>query len=163
MGVFSLNEVRMYFLNTTAPDRPIEEKYITEILGERKSFLQEEDALLYLFDRDFKTFKYLTKEAIKYKDLKNLPTYEFWHIGNRVGYLLYDYQPYINENNEVKKRKAFVWRFVGFGQSCFAQNREELKGKIMTLIDYYKEDPENRGFNIYPYYTKHFRTEQSIK
>ena len=152
-----MNEGRLYFLNTPDPNRPIEEKYITEIEGQRKSFVREEDALLYIFDNGVRTYKYLTKEALKYKDFNKLPTYEFWHIGNRVGYVLYHFEPYVDENNEVKKRKAFVWRFVGFGRSCFSQNREELKEKITKLINHYKEDPEERGFNIYPFYTKHYR------
>ena len=152
-----LIEGRIYYLNTPDPYRPLEEKYIAEVDGHRKSFALEEDALLYIYDSGVRTFKYLTKDALKYMNLNKLPTYEFWHIENRVGYVLNDFQLYIDENNEVKKKRAFVWRFVGFGRSCFADNQEELRRKVNKWIKHYQEDPVNYGYNNYPYYTKCYR------
>lgn len=153
-----MSEAFLFYFNEPDPNRPIENKYVTQINGERKSFMNEEDALLYLFDHGIKTYKYLTKEPEKYKsDITKLLTYEFWHIENRVGYVSYDYQPYIDSGGSVKKKRAYVWRFVGFGRSCFAPTKEELEEKVRKLIQEYKRDPDNRGFNTYPFYTKHFR------
>lgn len=160
-----LTEGKLYFLNKPNPNRPIEDKYIAEIEGQRKAFEKEEAVMLFLFDNGVRTYKYLTKEDLEYKDLKkhlkNSPTYEFWKIENRVGYVSYSFELYVDGNGEVKQRKAFVWRFIGFGRSCFAQRQEELKEKVTELIKYYKEDPEKRGFNTYPFYTKHYRPKES--
>lgn len=151
----------LYFLNKIDPNRPIEEKYIAEIGTERKSFVQKEDAMLYLFDNGVRTYQYLTKEASEYKEISKVPRYEFWHIENRVGYVFYDYEHYIDENDVIKKRRAFVWRFVGFGRSCFASTKEELEEKVRLLILEYKADPEEHGYNIYPFYTRYFRENSS--
>src|SRR5690606_9613829 len=104
-----------------------------------------------------KNFRRLTKEIYEYKDSTKLPIYEIWHIENRVGYVLYDYEPYLDENNNVKKRRAYVWRFIGFGRSCFAKTQEELKEKVLKLIHQYNNEPDEYGYNLYPYYTKHYR------
>lgn len=152
-----MTEGRLFLLNKPDPNRPVEEKYVAEINGERKSFIHQEDAMLYLFDNGIRTYKYLTKEVSEYADLKKVQTYEFWHIKNRVGYVLFDYEPYVDEDNKVKKRKAYVWRFVGFGRSCFATTEEELKEKVFSLINHYREDPENKGYNRYPFYNRHNR------
>lgn len=152
-----MKEGKLYFLNKPDPTRPIENKYVAEFEDQKKSFIHKEDALLYLFDNNVKTYKYLTKEANEYKDLSKVPTYELWHIKNRVGYVLYDYEFYEDENKEIKKRRAYVWRFVGFGRSCFAETIEELKEKVSVLINHYQEDPDECGHNVYPFYTKHYR------
>jgi hypothetical protein len=147
----------LYFLNTPDPNRPIEEKYIAEVNGLTKSFINKEDAMIYLFDHGIRTFKYLTKNLSEYKDYRKLPIYEFWHLDNRVGYVLFDIEHYVDENDEIKKRKAYVWRFVGFGCSCFAPTSEELEAKVLTLILQYKADSEECGHNTYPFYTKYYR------
>lgn len=143
----------------TAPDplRPIEEKYVTEINGKRNSFISEEDAMLYLFDSGIKNFYRLTKELTEYKDPSKLPLYEFWHIENRVGYVLHEYELYVDENDEVKRRKAYSFRFVGFGRSCFAKTKEELEIKVRELINEYNNAPEEKGYHTYPYYTQYYR------
>src|SRR5690625_4407788 len=107
----------------TKPDplRPMEEKYVTDINGKRESFVKEQDAMLYLFDQGIRKFHHLTKELTEYKDSSKLPLYEFWHIENRVGYVLHEYELYVDENNEVKRRRAYSFRFIGFGRSCFAE------------------------------------------
>ncbi|MCM3667911.1 exonuclease domain-containing protein [Mesobacillus maritimus] len=74
---------------------------------------------------------------------------------------MYDYEPYVDGKNEVKKRRAYVWRFVGFGRSCFAPSKEELKKKVQELIDGYKEDSEGYGYNAYPYYTRYYRNQKN--
>jgi hypothetical protein len=71
------------FLNTPDPIRPIEEKYIAEVNGLTKSFINKEDAMIFLFDHGVRTFKYLTKAISEYKDYRKLPTFEFWHLDNR--------------------------------------------------------------------------------
>jgi hypothetical protein len=152
-----LVEGKLYLFNKPDPNRPIETKYVTEIEGQRKYFVHQEDALLYLFDSGVKTYKFLTKEDREYKDLTKLLTYELWHIKNRIGYVQYDFESYIDEDDEVKRRRAFVWRFVGFGRSCFAKTKEELEEKVLLLINHYNEDPEASGHNTYPYYTRHYR------
>ena len=157
-----MTEGRLYFLNKPDPSRPIEEKYIAEINNLRKSFINQEDALLYLYDNGVKTYKSLTKEALEYKDIKKLPTFEFWHIENRVGYVLHTYKPSVNENAENKRKKSFVWRFIGFGKSCFSDTKEELATEVQSLIAHYKKDPENRGFNTYPFYTRHYRVQGDL-
>lgn len=62
-----MSEGILFFFTKPDPFRPIEEKYVTEINSERKSFLHEDDAMLYLFDNGIKTFKRLTKETHEYK------------------------------------------------------------------------------------------------
>lgn len=152
-----MTEGRLYFLNKLDPNRPIEEKYVTEIDGIRNSFISQDDAMLYMFDNGIRKYKYLTKEEIEYKDFTKIPTYEFWHILNRVGYVLYDFEPYLDKSGNVKKRRAYVWRFIGFGRSCFAETEEKLKQKVVLLIEKYNKGPEDRGYNRYPYYIKHWR------
>lgn len=155
-----MSEGNLYFFNKPHPTRPIEEKYVTEIEGQRKSFIHQEDALLFLFDNGVSTYKSLTRETSEYKDINKVPTFEFWHIGNRVGYVLYGFEPYVDEMNEIKRRKAFVWRFIGHGRSCFAETKDELEDKILSLISQYTEDFEERGYNIYPFYTRHYREQK---
>ncbi len=155
-GVY-LSKGILYYFKKPDPNRPIGENYVTEINNFRKSLVKEEDAMLYLFDNKVKFFHRLTKELQDYKNQTNLPLFEFWQIKNRVGYVLYDYEHYINELGEVKKRSAYVWRFIGFGSSCFASSKEELKKKVLLLIKEYCNDIEGRGYNAYPYYTKYFR------
>ncbi len=152
-----------YFFNYIEPGRPVEENSVVEIegvLNNRKSFLREDDALIYLFDSGAKTYKYLTKEIGKYKNTKNLFTYEFWHINNRVGYVKHDYEHYVDENGTVQKKRAFVFRFVGFGRRCFAETKEELKDKVLAVITEYNTDRKQRGYNTYPYYTRYYREEK---
>jgi hypothetical protein len=149
-----LSEGILYFFNQVDPNRPVDEKYVTEIEGKRKGFVHKEDAMLYLFDNGIKTFKYLTKEASYYRDISKTPTYEFWQLQNRVGYVLYDFEPYLDEEGKVKRKRAYVWRFVGFGRSCFAKTKEELKEMVINLINTYKRDPNNFGYNAYPFYIK---------
>lgn len=119
--------------------------------------------MLYLYDNGIKYFQRLTKESHDYKDITKIPIYEFWHIQNRVGYVLHDYELYINENDEVKRRKAFVWRFIGFGRSCFAKTKEELKEKVLNVIQKYNDEPQDLGYNSYPYYTRHYREQVNSK
>lgn len=76
---------RLYYFTKPDPDRPIDENYITEINGERKSFSRKEDAMVFLFDNGVRSYKYLTKEEKDYLGFDKLPTYEFWQIENRVG------------------------------------------------------------------------------
>lgn len=152
-----LKEGRLYFLNTPDPNRPVELKYLAEFAENQKWFEKQEDALIYLFDNGVNVYKYLTKELEKYKNLNNLLTYELWHLENRVGYVTYGDEQYYDENNELKKRKSFIWRFIGHGRSCFAETQEELKVKVLSHTNYYKEDPEDQGYNTYPYYTKYYR------
>lgn len=136
---------RLYFFNKPDLDRPIDEKYVVEINGKRKSFVKEEDALIYMFDLGVKTYQSLTKEVSEYKNIKQVPIYEFWHIENRVGRILYDYEFFVDESGETQKRKAYIWRFVGFGRSCFAPTKEELKELVLTEILEYKKDSGERG------------------
>lgn len=129
-----------------------------EIEGiETKSFINKDEALLYLFDNGVKTYQYYTKLISEYTNTKQIPIYELWHIGNRIGYVLDDYEPYIDESNAVQYRKSFVWRFVGYGMPCFAADKETLAENVLKLIDYHKNDPEDRGLNEYPYFTKCYR------
>lgn len=111
----------------------------------------------FLFDNGVRKYQSFTKELGEYKSLKNIQTFELWKLENRVGKVIYDYQMYIDKNDEVKKRKAYIWRFVGYGRSCFAETKEELKEKVLSFILYYKDDPEECGHNIYPYYTRYYR------
>ena len=152
-----MKEGKLYFINKTDPNRPIEEKFITEIDGVRKSFIDQDNAMLYLFDEGVRKFNYLTKEIYEYKDPTNFISYEIWHIENRIGYILYDYQLYVDENKKVKKRKSYIWRFIGYGRSCFAQSKEELREKVISTIKTYNEDAEGRGYTAYPFYTKFYR------
>ncbi|MEQ2528089.1 hypothetical protein WMO40_15455 [Bacillaceae bacterium CLA-AA-H227] len=154
---------RLYFFNKPDPDRPIENKYVTEIEGKRESFMKKEDAMLHLFDNGVRSFQSLTKEITEYINLKQIPVYEFLHIGNRVGYVSYDIEYYMENSSELKKRKAYVWRFVGFGRSCFAPTKEELAMKVQIEIDKYQTDAENRGYNTYPFYTKHYRYQEGAR
>ncbi|MEA3320957.1 MAG: hypothetical protein U9Q88_13195 [Bacillota bacterium] len=152
-----MNEGELFFLNTPDPNRPVELKYLAEFDKNHKWFEKQEDALLYLFDNGIKKYKYLTKELDKYKSLKNLLTYELWHLENRVGYVTYGDEQYYDENEKLEKRKSYIWRFIGHGRSCFAQTPEALKDKVLSHINHYKEDTEDRGYNTYPYYTKYYR------
>jgi hypothetical protein len=151
---------RIYLLNKSYPGIPVECKYAAEINGVRKFFEKKEEAMLYLFDQGVRNFQYLTKEAADYKGKTKLPSYEFWHIENRVGYVGFDNEFYVSVNNEIKKRKAFVWRFVGYGRSVFAQTEEELKEKVIHQIKEYNEDPKGYGYNTYPFYTRYYRAKQ---
>lgn len=149
----------LFYFTKPDPLRPIEEKYVTDINGERKSFVKEQDAMLYLFDQGIRKFHRLTKELTEYKDSSKLPSYEFWHIDNRVGYVLYEYELYM-EGDEVKRRKAYSWRFVGFGRPCFAPTKEELFLKVKSLIQEYKNEPAEKGYYTYPYYTQYYREQE---
>lgn len=152
-----MSEGILYFFTKPDPHRPIEEKYITEINGERQSFIHEDNAMLYLFDNGIKAFKKLTKETYEYKNIAQIPAFEFMHVENRIGYVLYGHEPYVDESGNIKKRRAFVWRFIGFGRSCFAVTKEELKESVLALINQYNNAPEELGYKTYPYYTKHYR------
>ena len=152
-----MKEGKLFFFKTSDPNRPVELKYLAEFAHNQKWFEKEEEALIYLFDNGVKSYKYLTKSVGEYKNLKNLLTYEFWHLENRVGYVTYGNQLFYDENNELKKRKSYIWRFIGHGKSFFANTQEELKDMVLSHIHYFKEDPENRGYNTYPYYTKYYR------
>lgn len=147
----------LYYFTKFDPDRPIEEKYVTEINGERKSSVKQEDAMLYLFDNGITNFHRLTQELSEYKNPANLPVYEFWKIENRIGYVLNEYELYLNNDNEVKKRKAFSFRFIGFGRSCYAETKEELKEKVKNTINEYSNAPIEKGYKTYPYYTQYYR------
>lgn len=139
------------------PNWPIEKKYVKKIDGKRKSFIHQNDAMLHLFDNGVRKFRRLTKEIREYKNISNLPVYQFWHIENRVGYVLYDYEPYIDDQDNFKKRRAFVWRFVGFGRSCFAKTKKKLAEKVRDLIHEYNNKPAELGYNTYPYFTRYYR------
>lgn len=152
-----MSEGIIYFFSKPDPNRPIEEQYVAEINNERVSFIHEAEAMLYLFDNGISTFKRLTKETHEYIDISKIPTYEFWHVKHRVGYVTYGYEPYIDENDVVKKRQAFVWRFIGFGRYCFAKTEIELKENVLNLINHYNNMPEELGYNSYPYYTRYYR------
>lgn len=110
-----------------------------------------------MFDKGVRTFNFYTKEISEYKKLDNILRYEIWQIEDRIGYVLYDYEPYVDVQGNFKKRKAYVWRFVGFGRSCFAPTREELKEKVKEQIQYQKEDPKGFGLSTHPCYTKYYR------
>lgn len=153
----------LYYFTHPDPLRPVEEQYITEISGKRKSFVHEDDAMLHLFDSGIKNFKRLTKEVREYKKITQVPLFEFMHVENRIGYVLYGHEPYIDESGNVKRRRAFVWRFIGFGRSCFAQDKEELKETVSSLINKYNNEPEELGYKTYPYYTKHYREQIVLK
>lgn len=153
-----MTEGILYYFTKPDLNRPIEEQYVAEIDGVKKSFVNQEDAILYLFDNGVNKFKRLTKELHEYKNPNNLPTYELWHIENRVGYVLHGHESYVNENNKIKKRKAYIWRFVGFGQSCFAKTEDKLKEKVKRLIQRYEKKPKEFGYNTYPYFTQYFRS-----
>lgn len=157
-----MKEAKLYFFDFPDPDRPLECKYITNIDGKRKYFEKKEDALMYLFDNGVTTYQFLTKKEENYKKNAKILSYELLQIENRVGYVIYDYQPYVDENNTVKKRKAYVWRFIGFGRSCFAPTKEELLEQVKTQIKEYREDKDNRGYNTYPYYKKYFRINKEV-
>ncbi|MEH7136984.1 hypothetical protein, partial [Priestia megaterium] len=134
------------------------DRYLAEVNRNiKKTFIYEEDALLFLFDNGIRYFQRFTKDILEYKNTKNIPTYELCHLNNRVGYISYGNQSYINETGKLEKRKAYIWRFIGYGRSCFAPTREELEDKVTSLIQQYKEDREGKGFNIYPFYTRHCR------
>jgi hypothetical protein len=151
-----LKEGKLYFLNTPDPNRPIENKYVVEFDDIEKSFEKEQDALIFMFDNGVTNYQFLSKKLSKYKSLKNIQRFEFWHLENRVGYVSYDYERYYDENDKMQKRRAYVWRFIGYGRSQFAETREELEDKVLSLIHYYKEDPAECGHNIYPYYTRYY-------
>ncbi|MBU9721961.1 MULTISPECIES: hypothetical protein [Bacillaceae] len=158
-------EGKLYFLNYVELGRPIDENYVAEIddvPNSRKSFGDKADALLYLNDNGVKTYKYLTKEASEYKSLKNLLDFEFWRIKHRVGYVSYHYEFYEGQNGEVKKRRAYVFRFVGFGRSCFAETKEELTEIVLEIIAEHLADPRERGLNTFPYFTKYYRKEHVL-
>lgn len=148
----------LFYFTKPDPLRPIEEKYVTDINGERNSFVKEQDAMLYLFDQGIRKFHRLTKELTEYKDSSKLPLYEFWHIENRVGYVLYENEFYL-EDDEVKRRKAYSWRFIGFGRPCFAQTKEELFIKVNSIIQEHKNAPTEKGYYTYPYYTQYYRNQ----
>ena len=147
----------LFYFSKPDPLRPIGENYVTEINGERKSFAKEHDAMIYLFDKGIRKFHRLTKELNDYKDPSKLPLYEFWHIENRVGYVAYEYELYVDENDEIKRRRAYSFRFVGYGRPCFAETKEELEVKVRKLIREYNNAPEEKGYKKYPYYTKYYR------
>ncbi|WP_407728483.1 hypothetical protein ACJMCD_28585 (plasmid) [Priestia megaterium] len=148
----------LYYISKPQPNIPREDRYLAEVNRDiKKSFIHEEDALLFLFDNGIRYFQRFTKDILEYKNTKNIPTYELCHLNNRVGYISHGNQPYTDETGKVQKRKAFIWRFIGYGRSCFAPTREELKEKVASLIQQYKEDREGKGFNIYPFYTRHCR------
>jgi len=148
----------LFYFTKPEPLRPIEEKYVTDINGKRESFVKEQDAMLYLFDQGIRKFHHLTKELTEYKDSSKLPLYEFWHIENRVGYVLYENEFYL-EDDEVKRRKAYSWRFIGFGRPCFAQTKEELFIKVNSIIQEQKNAPTEKGYYTYPYYTQYYRNQ----
>lgn len=149
---------RLYFLNNDSPDRPTEEKYVVDIEGlERKSFIFKKDAMIFMFDNGITTFHYLTKEISEYINTGSIRQFELWHIENRVGYVIYDNEAYVDENDKVKHRKSYIWRFIGFGKPCFAENQELLKEKVKLLIAEHKKDKYNLGLNEYPYFTKYHR------
>ncbi len=153
-----MSEGKLYYLTTPDPNRPIEEQFVVEIddKGIKKSFVNQENAIIFLYKNGIKKYKYLTKPIAEYINPKMIKVYEIWQIENRIGYVLYDYEKYVDENNEVKKKRAYIWRFVGFGHSCFAQTKEELKEKVLMLIHEYQEDPEQRGYNTYPFYSRYY-------
>lgn len=157
-----MKEGKLYFFDYPDPHRPIECKYVTSIDGINNYHVKKEDALLYFFDKGVTTYQFLTKKEENYKKNAKIMTYELVQIENRVGTLLYDYEHYVDENNNVKKRKAFVWRFVGFGRSCFAPTKEELIDLVRKQIHEYQNDSDGRGYNTYPYYTRHFRPKKEV-
>ncbi|NLP50247.1 hypothetical protein [Bacillus sp. RO1] len=157
-----MKEAKLYFFDYPDPNRPIECKYITSIDGINNYHEKKEDALLYLFDKGVTAYQFLTKKEENYKKNAKILTYELLQIENRVGYLIYDFQPYVDENDTVKKRKAFVWRFIGFGRSCFAPTKEEIVELVKKQIEEYQNDTDNRGYNTYPYYTRHFRAKKEM-
>lgn len=149
---------RLFFLNKPVPHRPAEEKYVVEIEGmERKSFVEKNDAILFMYDNGITSYQYFTKEVAEYINIKQIPFYELWRIEHRVGFVLYDFEYYTDENNATKKRKSYVWRFVGYGKPCFAPNKESLKEKVQEVVMRHLEDPDKRGLNEYPYFTKCYR------
>lgn len=149
----------------TKPDinRPIEEQYVTEIRSERKSFVHQEDAMLYLFDNGVRKFNRLTKELHEYKDIRTLPVFEFIQVENRVGYVVRDYLPQLDKNNEIINKRVFIWRFIGFGRTCTADTKDELMEQVNQAINEYNNAPEELGCNSYPYYTKNYRNNDSLK
>ncbi|MCM3667910.1 hypothetical protein M3181_02700 [Mesobacillus maritimus] len=80
-----MTEGKLFFFNKPDPPRPIENKYVTEINGLRKSFMRKEEALLHLFDNGISSYKFFTKEEKDYVNILKVPKYEFWQIENRVG------------------------------------------------------------------------------
>jgi hypothetical protein len=152
-----MSEGILYIFNKPDLNRPIEEKFVAEINGKRTSFVNEDDAKIFLFDNGVKSFRFLTKEVHEYKDFSKVPVYEFLKLKNRVGYVTYGYEPYVDNDGKVKRRKAYIWRFIGFGRYCFAKTMEELQEMVLDLINYYQEDPRERGFNIQPAYTRYNR------
>lgn len=153
-----MSEGKLYFLNKPDHNRPIELKYLVELNEIQMWFEKEEDAQIFLFDNGVRKYKYLTKELSEYKKgLKNLQTFELWHLENRVGYVTYGFNNYYDENDKPQQKRAYIWRFIGYGRSCFAETHEELKDKVLSLINHYNEDPEECGHNIYPYYSRYYR------
>lgn len=152
-----MTEGKLYFLNKSDPNRPIELKYLAEFDDTQKWFEKEEDALIFLFDNGVRKYRYLTKELLDYKNLKGIQTFELWHLENRVGYVSYGYDSYYDKNDKMLQKRAYIWRFIGFGRSCFAETPEELKYKVICLINHYNEDPEECGHNTYPFYTQYYR------
>jgi hypothetical protein len=150
-------EGRLYFFNKPDPNRPIELKYLAEFGETQKWFEKEEDAKLFLFDNGIRKYQYLTKKLSEYTSLKNLQTFELWHIKNRVGYVTNGYQKYYDVNNNVQQKRAIIWRFIGYGRSCFAETQEELKDKVLSLINFYNDDLEECDHNTYPFFTRYHR------
>ena len=150
---------RIYSLNRIYLGVPVECKYAAEIEGERQYFVNKEDALLYLYDHDISVFQFLMKEVSKYTNITSIPHYEFWHIKNRIGYVVHDNEYYNTVDNITKKQRAYVWRFVGYGRSLYASTKDELKEKVIEQIHQYSEDVNQRGYNIYPFYTRYNRGE----
>lgn len=151
-------QANLFYFSKPSPSRPAENKYVVEIEGmDSKSFSDKNVAILFMFDKGVNSYKYYTKEISAYKNLKQVPTIEIWQVGHRIGTVTYGDEFYTDENNEVKKRKSFVWRFVGFGKPCFAPTTEELREKVWETINRHLLDPDERGLNKYPYFTQFYR------
>lgn len=156
--MFALKHGKLFYFTNPHPDLPIDERYVAETdTGIKESFVHKNDALLFLFDHGVRSYQSFTKEISVYKNLKNIPIYELWHLENRIGYVLFGFESYIDSEGNINKRKSYIWRFVGHGRSCFAPTREELTQKILDEIHKHVADPEERGYNIYPYYTRYYR------
>lgn len=159
----NLVDGKLFYFTKPDINRPVEEQYVIEINDARKSFVHKEDAMLYLFDKGVKTFYRLTKELTEYANIKQLLIFEFHQIENRIGYVVRDYLPQLNEDNEVKNIRVYIWRFVGFGRSCIADSMEELMEMVPQTIHEYNNQPEERGYNSYPFYTRYYRNSGSLK
>lgn len=69
-------------------------------------FHLREDALIFLFDNGVKEYQFLTKKLLDYKSLRNIQTYQLWHLENQVGYVIHGLENYVDKNGRSDTKKS---------------------------------------------------------